>query len=75
MESKNVFLRSAKGKFPLVMEENNYFIGEKLGIAEIAVSQKKGIKVLRQLRHFCSLVSRQATEEPDQLGLTPFKYS
>ena len=75
MESKNVFLRSAKGKFPGLIEGNNYVIREKLGIAKIVVSQKNGIKVLRQLLHFCSLVSRQATEEPDQLGLTPFKYS
>jgi len=49
MESKNVFLRSAKGKFPLLMEGNSYVIREKLGIAEIVVSQKNGIKVLRQL--------------------------
>jgi hypothetical protein len=48
MESKNVFLRSAKGKFPGLIEGNNYVIGEKLGIAEIVVSQKNGIKVLRQ---------------------------
>jgi hypothetical protein len=48
MESKNVFLRGAKGKFPWLIEGNNYVIREKLGIAEIVVSQKNGIKVLRQ---------------------------
>ncbi|AKE66336.1 hypothetical protein MYAER_4010 [Microcystis aeruginosa NIES-2549] len=49
MESKNVFLRGAKGKFPGLIEGNNYVIREKLGIAKIVVSQKNGIKVLRQL--------------------------